>query len=99
VPLWLFSGGPVDDPLKPAEEPAGGDLVRETGAREHEVLPGGLDRRRLGWAERVMVRAVRVPDGDRRDWAEVTAWSTGIADTLSPAADRSDRNHQPRRSR
>jgi menaquinone-dependent protoporphyrinogen oxidase len=83
VPVWLFSSGPVGDPLAPLGEPAEvADLVRLTGAREHRVFAGLLDRRRLGPAERLMVRAVRAADGDHRDWTAVAAWATGIADAL-----------------
>ena len=36
----------------------------------------------LGFAERAMVAAVKVPEGDFRPWVEIEAWATGIARTL-----------------
>jgi menaquinone-dependent protoporphyrinogen oxidase len=83
VPVWLFSSGPVGDPLKPIEEPADGrTAARSIGAREHRVLPGRLDRHRLRLAERAVAGAVRVADGDFRDWPGIEEWACGIADAL-----------------
>jgi menaquinone-dependent protoporphyrinogen oxidase len=85
-PVWLFSVGPVGDPPKPAEEPAEvGDLVRTTHARGHRLFAGLLDRHRLGLGEKAVVMALRVPDGDFRDYAEIDTWGTQIATELSRA--------------
>jgi menaquinone-dependent protoporphyrinogen oxidase len=53
-----------------------------SGPIEHRVFPGKLDRAELGPLERVMVPAVHAPQGDHRDWGEVTRWASQIADTL-----------------
>jgi menaquinone-dependent protoporphyrinogen oxidase len=45
-----------------------------------------LERKRLGFAERAMVRALRAPDGDDRDWDEIRAWANGIAVALDAAS-------------
>jgi menaquinone-dependent protoporphyrinogen oxidase len=83
-PAWLFSSGPVGDPAQPDEEPAEvGALVMTTHARGHRLFAGRLDRHRLGFGEKAMVMALRVPDGDFRDWAAIDAWSTQIAAELS----------------
>jgi menaquinone-dependent protoporphyrinogen oxidase len=82
-PVWLFSSGPIGDPPKPDEEPVDvAHVVTATGARAHEVFAGRLDRHRLGFAEKAVVLAFRVPDGDFRDWAAVDAWANGIAGEL-----------------
>jgi menaquinone-dependent protoporphyrinogen oxidase len=88
-PVWLFSSGPVGDPPKPEEDPVDvAELLAATGAREHRVLAGRLVRRRLSFPEKAVVSALRVPEGDFRDWAEITGWAAGIATALrsgSPA--------------
>ncbi len=82
-PTWLFSSGPLGDPAKPAEEPADGRRLADlVGARDHRVFAGRLDRSVLGLGERVIVRAVRAPDGDFRDWSIVAAWVDEIATSL-----------------
>ena len=82
-PVWLFSSGPVGDPPKPEEDPVdAAGIVAATGAREHRVFAGKLVRRQLGFADKAIAVALRVPDGDFRDWAEIRGWAAGIADAL-----------------
>jgi menaquinone-dependent protoporphyrinogen oxidase len=89
IPVWLFSSGPLGDPLKPAEEPSDVAPIRErTGALDHRVFPGRLMRRKLGLAEKAIVAVVHAPDGDFRDWDSIIDWTAGIVRTLrsgSPA--------------
>ena len=83
-PVWLFSSGPLGDLSKPTPEPA--DLpgvLAATGAREHRVFAGRLDRSRLGVGERVVVAVVHAPDGDQRPWATIMAWGDTIAADLA----------------
>jgi menaquinone-dependent protoporphyrinogen oxidase len=83
-PVWLFSSGPVGDPPKPDEDPVDvAEVLAATGAREHRVFAGKLLRKQLSFPERAIVSALRVPEGDFRDWAEVRRWATGIADALT----------------
>jgi menaquinone-dependent protoporphyrinogen oxidase len=88
-PVWVFSSGPVGDPPKPEEDPVDvAELMEATGAREHRVFAGKLVRRQLSFPERAIVSALRVPEGDFRDWDEITRWAAGIASALQagPAA-------------
>ena len=83
MPVWLFSSGPIGDPPEPAEEPAdAAPMTRATMARGHRVFAGKLDRAKLNFGERLAVRAVRAPDGDFREWAEIGSWAGGIAESL-----------------
>ena len=84
-PVWLFSSGPIGQPPKPAELPVVAQIVCRTHAVEHRVLAGRLDKDGLGLLERTMVRAVRAPEGDYRDWLEINEWAAGIADDSVPA--------------
>jgi menaquinone-dependent protoporphyrinogen oxidase len=91
-PVWLFSSGPVGDPPKPDEDPSDvSDLMTSTHARGHRLLAGRLDRHLLGFAEKAMVMALRVPDGDFRDWDAIEAWATQIAAELREPADSPNR--------
>jgi menaquinone-dependent protoporphyrinogen oxidase len=84
-PVWLFSSGPVGDPPKPEEDPVDvADLVALTDARDHRVFAGKLVRRQLSFPERAIVAALRVPEGDFRDWTEIRRWAAGIAEALRP---------------
>jgi menaquinone-dependent protoporphyrinogen oxidase len=83
-PIWLFSVGPIGDPPKPVKDPADiGDLLSATHAREHRLFAGRLDRHGLGLGEKAVVMALRVADGDFRDWHAIDAWSTRIAAELT----------------
>jgi menaquinone-dependent protoporphyrinogen oxidase len=70
VPVWLFSSGPLgsDDPKPHGDPERIGDLIARVGPREHRVFVGKLDKQALGFGERLVVRAVRAPEGDFRDW-------------------------------
>jgi menaquinone-dependent protoporphyrinogen oxidase len=85
-PVWLFSVGPIGDPPKPAEDPAEvADIVRATHARGHRLFAGRLDRHGLGLGEKAVVMALRVTDGDFRDFDAIDAWGARIATELSEA--------------
>jgi menaquinone-dependent protoporphyrinogen oxidase len=93
-PVWLFSSGPVGDPPKPAEEPVDiAEIVRATGARDHQVFAGRIDKGRLGFGERAMVLALRAPVGDFRDWPAIEEWARGIADALLARTDGKEADH------
>jgi menaquinone-dependent protoporphyrinogen oxidase len=90
--VWLFSSGPVGDPPKPEEDPVDvAELVAASGAREHRVFAGTLVRRQLSFPERAIVSALRVPEGDFRDWAEITRWAAEIAGALQAGGGGDDR--------
>lgn len=88
IPVWLFSSGPVGDPLKPAQDPAdAAPLASLVGARGHRTFAGNVDRRRLSFGEKAVVAAVRAPEGDYRPWPEIEAWAMEIAAALRGAAE------------
>lgn len=84
-PVWLFSSGPIGDPPKPEEDPVDvASIMETTKAREHRVFSGRIEKKQLSFPDRAIVTAMRVPDGDFRDFDEVREWAAGIADALQP---------------
>jgi menaquinone-dependent protoporphyrinogen oxidase len=83
-PTWLFSSGPLGSPLRPREEEAVhlASVWAKTSAIQHRVFGGKLDKRQLSFSERAVVHAVRAPEGDFRDWKDISAWAASIAETL-----------------
>jgi menaquinone-dependent protoporphyrinogen oxidase len=83
-PTWVFSSGPVGDPPRPGESESVDveEIVATVGAREHRVFAGKLDRGKLGFGERAVMRAVGASDGDYRDWDEIRAWAEAISTSL-----------------
>lgn len=91
-PVWLFSSGPVGDPsgklvqrmaVDPAELPA---VRAATGAREHVLFAGQLDRRNLHGLQRMALSVFRSVEGDFRDWSAIRWWAESIAGQLGAAA-------------
>ncbi|WP_230862830.1 flavodoxin domain-containing protein [Amycolatopsis camponoti] len=86
VPVWVFSSGPVGERGDPADEPGNAaDVVMRLGARGHRLFGGKLDRHSLHLPERAMVAALRVKDGDYRDWPSIRAWGREIGVSLATA--------------
>jgi len=84
ITTWLFSSGPVGDHSQPEEDPVEvADIYASISAQEHQVFAGKIDKSQLGFAERAIMIAVRAPEGDFRNWDEITAWATGIAEQLT----------------
>ena len=82
-PVWLFSTGPIGDPLKPDGLPADvAPMLELSGAREHRLFGGRLDRRALGLGEKAVVRVVGAAEGDYRSWEDIEAWAEEIATSL-----------------
>lgn len=87
-PVWLFSSGPIQegDPLKamngwifPKALQAVADRIEP---RSTVIFAGMLDPKKLNWIERWMMKTMKAPMGDFRDWAAIAAWAQGIADAL-----------------
>ena len=83
-PVWLFSSGPLGEHVDDEEQQPRQlkEIEGIVGPVEHRVFFGALDRSTLGFAERMIVKAVKAPDGDFRDWDEIRAWADAIASDL-----------------
>lgn len=88
IPTWIFSVGALGDPPMPEDCPQVDAIVVETGARDHRLFGGKLDRDDLSLSERLIVHTVHPPEGDYRDWSAVERWARSISATLSPVIGR-----------
>jgi menaquinone-dependent protoporphyrinogen oxidase len=95
-PLWLFSSGPISarttdaqgrDARLGAVRKEVADLKESLGARDHRVFLGALDRSKLRFPDRLIAAVPAFPgsEGDFRDWNEIDAWSTAVAEELTGA--------------
>jgi len=85
LPIWLFSSGPTGegDPVElmngwrfPEQlQP----LADRIGPRDVVLFHGVLDPQKLNLAEKLVVKALKAPTGDFRDWDAITAWAHEIA--------------------
>jgi menaquinone-dependent protoporphyrinogen oxidase len=88
-PVWLFSSGPVGNPSRRlvrqmTVDPLGLAEIRETtGAREHRLFAGRLDRQNVTVPQRAALLAFRGFEGDFRDWSAIRAWAEEIAAALA----------------
>jgi menaquinone-dependent protoporphyrinogen oxidase len=92
VPVWLFSSGPTGegDPVALMQgwrfPEALQPIADRIGTRDVAFFAGAIDMNRLNLAEKLIVKAVKAPDGDFRDWAVIEAWASGIAGALQMTA-------------
>lgn len=91
-PTWFFSSGPTGrgDPAKllrgwtfPANLRG---LARRIQPRGIVVFHGVLDPGRLSPLERLVIKLVRAPLGDFRDWYAISGWAASVASTLKEEA-------------
>ena len=84
LPVWLFSVGPLGTEVKDAEQQPKemAEFQQAIRPREQRIFFGALDHQRLSFAERMVVKAVRAPEGDFRDWEAIDAWAASIARDL-----------------
>ncbi len=87
-PVWLFSSGPTGEgnPVElmrgwrfpEAQQP----IADRIQPRDIAFFHGELDTDKLGLGEKLIVKGVKAPIGDFRDWEAITAWAEKIAAAL-----------------
>lgn len=83
-PVWLFSSGPLGTSGKGTQrQPKEIAEFRQTiRPREERIFFGALDYRKLSFSERMVMKVMRAPEGDFRDWSAIDAWAASIARDL-----------------
>jgi len=91
-PVWLFSTGPTGEG-DPAELMKGwrfpeslqpiADRIRPRGTA---FFHGALDLKRLSVPEKIVIKGIKAPIGDFRDWTAIAAWTAQIVKDLAEAA-------------
>ena len=90
-PLWIFSSGPTGegDPVELSDGwifPKGlQDIADRIKPREITIFHGNVDMDKLGFLEKRMIKGVKAPVGDFRDWEAIASWTQGIAEALEQA--------------
>jgi menaquinone-dependent protoporphyrinogen oxidase len=85
LPLWTFSSGPLGEAKESRNEPIGPNVIKlmeELQPIEHKVFPGKLDKAALNFAEKGIVKVVKAPYGDYRDFKEIEKWAKSITKRL-----------------
>jgi menaquinone-dependent protoporphyrinogen oxidase len=87
-PVWLFSSGPTGEG-DPVELVKGwrfpGELqlmVDQIKPRDIAVFPGNLSVEKMNFLEKGVIKNVKAPVGDFRDWEAITAWAASIAEAI-----------------
>jgi menaquinone-dependent protoporphyrinogen oxidase len=81
LPVWLFSSGPLGEQIADDEEQPRqlAEIRARISPRGHKMFFGALDAGKLSFGERMMVKAVKAPEGDFRNWDAIRDWADGIA--------------------
>jgi menaquinone-dependent protoporphyrinogen oxidase len=87
-PVWLFSSGPTGkgDPVElmdgwrfpEAQQP----VADRIGPRDIAFFGGELDMEKLNLGERLLVKGIKAPVGDFRDWDAIHTWAAKVAKIL-----------------
>ena len=88
-PVWLFSTGPggEGDPvqlLKGWRFPKGlQPVIERIKPRDTAVFGGNVDAKKMNFIEKWMIKNVKSPVGDFRDWNAITKWAKDIAEAVN----------------
>jgi menaquinone-dependent protoporphyrinogen oxidase len=83
-PVWLISSGPTGAASLPEPKEIS-ELKAAVRPQAHREFSGVLDRHLLSFAEQLVVKGVRAPEGDFRDWRAIEDWAENIARALAPS--------------
>ena len=86
--VWLFSSGPTGEGN--AMELTEGwhfpkrlqSIANRIKPRDIAIFHGALNLKKLSFFEKWIIKKVKAPLGDFRDWDAVTSWATTITDKL-----------------
>lgn len=87
-PVWLFSSGPTgrDDPSTLMHGWCFPDALQAVAnriqPRDIAFFHGVIDMEQLSFPEKLIVKGIKAPIGDFRDWAMISNWAKMIANAL-----------------
>jgi menaquinone-dependent protoporphyrinogen oxidase len=87
-PVWLFSSGPMG--MGDASELSQGwrfpkaqePLIEHIKPRDIAIFHGAIDMKKMNLLEKWVLKNVKAPTGDFRDWDSITSWARSISDAL-----------------
>lgn len=88
LPVWLFSSGPMGegDPVELSQgwrfPEAQRTLIEGIKPRDTAIFHGVIDPRKMGMLEKWVIKNVKAPTGDFRDWNLITAWAEKVVAAL-----------------
>ncbi len=88
LPVWLFSTGPTGegepvDLMKGWHFPENLQPIADRiHVRDTALFHGVLDKTKLNFGERMIIKGVKAPIGDYRDWDAIITWAQKIADAI-----------------
>jgi menaquinone-dependent protoporphyrinogen oxidase len=90
--VWLFSSGPLGEGdavelmkgwrFPEAQKP----IADRIQPRDIAFFHGALNMKKLSFPEKLIVKGIKAPVGDFRDWDAITSWAADIADALKEVA-------------
>ncbi len=89
IPLWLFSSGPTGEGdavglLEGWRLPADlQPIIDRIRPRDIVVFHGYINPDKLNFIEKQVIKSMKKPFGDFRDWEAITAWTTKITNELN----------------
>lgn len=89
LPVYIFSSGPTGE--GDVEELMAGwtlpsslqPVVERIKPRDMVIFHGNADSTKLSLADKLILKMVKAPSGDFRDWDAIAAWARSIAAGLS----------------
>jgi menaquinone-dependent protoporphyrinogen oxidase len=88
-PVWIFASGPTGegDAVELMEgwvlPPPLRAVADRIAPRDITAFHGNIDVSKLGFIEKRMIKMVKAPTGDFRDWDAIRAWAASIAAELA----------------
>ena len=88
LPVWIFSSGPMGEG-DPAEllhgwrlPEAQRSLIESIKPRDVALFHGAINIKKMNIFEKWVLKSVKAPTGDFRDWNAINKWAAGIAGDL-----------------
>lgn len=82
--LWLFSSGPLglEDEQRDGAPVRLNGVVKKLKFRDHAIFAGKLEEDSVNVFERMIIKSIKAPMGDFRDWNAIGNWAKGVSKEL-----------------